>query len=149
MGVAPLVFLAEKLADIRNSKPETRKLILLGAKSKKEVLAESEFKKLKFEIHVATDDGSRGFKGSVVELLKEQLSACSLELRTNIYACGPKEMFYEIKKVLEKRPDIKAQVSFEQFMGCGLGICYGCVIETKEGYKKVCKDGPVFDLKII
>jgi dihydroorotate dehydrogenase electron transfer subunit len=58
-------------------------------------------------------------------------------------------MFYEIKKVLESRPDINAQVSFEQFMGCGLGICYGCVIETKEGYKKVCKDGPVFDLKII
>ncbi|MCK9614016.1 MAG: dihydroorotate dehydrogenase electron transfer subunit [Candidatus Omnitrophica bacterium] len=149
MGVAPLVFLAEKLREIRSPKSETRNLILLGAKSKKEVLAESEFKKLGFEVHIATDDGSRGFKGSVVELLKEQLRTYNLELRTNIYACGPKEMFYEIKKVLEKYPQIQAQVSFEQFMGCGLGICYGCAIETKEGYKKVCKDGPVFDLKII
>jgi dihydroorotate dehydrogenase electron transfer subunit len=148
MGVAPLVFLAEKLAKIKNSKLEIKNLVLLGAKSKKEVLAESEFKKIGFEIHIATDDGSFGYKGSVVGLLAKYLSA-NRPLYANLYACGPKEMFYEIKKVLEKYPKVNAQVSFEQFMGCGLGICYGCVIETKEGYKKVCKDGPVFDLKII
>jgi len=150
MGVAPLVFLAQKLAKIKNSKLGIKNLVLLGAKSKKEVLAESEFKKLGFEINIATDDGTRGFKGSVVELLRKVLSNYQHNnLSTNIYACGPKEMFFEIKKVLEKYPKIQAQVSFEQFMGCGLGICYGCVIETKEGYKKVCKDGPVFDLKVI
>ncbi len=143
MGVAPLVFLGGKLKGARN-------LILLGAKTAAEVLAENEFRKLKFEVCVATDNGSRGYKGSVVELLRKILSTPqSLGHPINLYACGPKEMFYEIKKVLESRPDINAQVSFEQFMGCGLGICYGCVIETKEGYKKVCKDGPVFDLKII
>jgi dihydroorotate dehydrogenase electron transfer subunit len=123
--------------------------VLLGAKNKKEILAEGEFKKLGFEIHIATDDGSRGFKGNVTSLLKKLLATSDYRLSTNLYACGPKEMFYEIKKVLEKYPQIQTQVSFEQFMGCGLGICYGCVIETKEGYKKVCKDGPVFDLKII
>ena len=149
MGAAPLVFLAEELAKNKNSKLKNKNLVLLGAKSKKEVLAESEFKKSGFEIHVATDDGSRGCKGSVVDLLKKNLSAMRSLLNANIYACGPKEMFYEIKKVLEKYPKVQAQVSFEQFMGCGLGICYGCVIGTKEGYKKVCKDGPVFDLKII
>jgi len=149
MGVAPLVFLAEKLTGIKNQKSKIKNLVLLGAKSKKEVLAESEFKKLGFEINIATDDGTRGYKGSVVALLKKNLSAMRSPLNANIYACGPKEMFFEIKKVLEKYPKIQAQVSFEQFMGCGLGICYGCVIETKEGYKKVCKDGPVFDLKVI
>jgi len=149
MGVAPLVFLSEKLAKIKNSKLEIKNVVLLGAKSKKEVLAEGEFKKLGFKINIATDDGSRGHKGSVVDLFKKILSAKRYPLSANLYACGPKEMFYEIKKVLEKYPRIQAQVSFEQFMGCGLGICYGCVIETKEGYKKVCKDGPVFDLKII
>jgi dihydroorotate dehydrogenase electron transfer subunit len=112
-------------------------------------LAEGELKKLGFKVNIATDDGSRGYKGSVVDLLKNLLSAIDCELPTSIYACGPKEMFYEIKKVLEKYPQIETQVSFEQFMGCGLGICYGCAIETKEGYKKVCKDGPVFDLKIV
>lgn len=150
MGVAPLVFLAEKLKKTKDRKPKIKDIILLGAKNEKEILAEKEFKKLGFEIHIATDDGSRGFNGSVVDLLKKILSTYQPKnLSTSLYACGPKEMFYEIKKVLEKYPKIKAQVSFEQFMGCGLGICYGCAIETKEGYKKVCKDGPVFDLRII
>ncbi len=147
MGVAPLVFLAERLAKAKNNK--TKNLVLLGAKNKKEILAEQEFKKLGFAIQIATDDGSYGFKGNVVGLLGKILSAKDYRLWTDIYACGPKEMFYEIKKVTDKYPHIHTQVSFEQFMGCGLGICCGCVIETKNGYKKVCKDGPVFDLKDI
>jgi dihydroorotate dehydrogenase electron transfer subunit len=72
-----------------------------------------------------------------------------LPKKGDLYTCGPKEMFFEIKKILKDYPQIKAQVSFEQFMGCGLGICCGCVIETFDGYKKVCKDGPVFDLEEI
>lgn len=149
MGVAPLVFLAEKMTETKKSKPKNQNLILLGAKSKKEILAENEFKKTGFNIKIATEDGSRGYKGSVVDLLGKLLIAIDKRQAVNLYACGPKEMFYEIKKILKKYPQIQAQVSFEQFMGCGLGICYGCAIETKEGYKKVCKDGPVFDLKII
>jgi dihydroorotate dehydrogenase electron transfer subunit len=58
-------------------------------------------------------------------------------------------MFSELAKVIKKYPKINCQVSFEQFMGCGLGVCCGCTIETKNGYKKVCKDGPVFNLKEI
>lgn len=149
MGVAPLVFLADSL--VRSPQPavSSENLVLLGAKNKEEILAEKEFKKLRFKIYIATDDGSRGFKGNVVGLLKKTLSTIDRRLSTNLYACGPKEMFFEIKKVLEKYPHIRAQVSFEQFMGCGLGVCCGCVIETKAGYKKVCKDGPVFDLNEI
>ena len=126
-----------------------KNLVLLGAKSEKQVLAESEFKKFGFEINIATDDGSRGHKGSVVELLAKLLSAHKLmSSSANIYACGPKEMFYEIKKALEKYPQIHAQVSFEQFMGCGLGICFGCAIETKEGYKKVWFTSCRFEINI-
>ncbi|MFA5271434.1 MAG: dihydroorotate dehydrogenase electron transfer subunit [Candidatus Omnitrophota bacterium] len=147
MGVAPLVFLAERLATGKKNK--TKNLVLLGAKNKKEVLAEQEFKKFSFEIKIVTDDGSRGFKGNVVDLLKKTLTTHNSILTTNLYACGPKEMFYEIKKVTDKYPNTHVQVSFEQFMGCGLGVCCGCVIETKSGYKKVCKDGPVFDLSEI
>lgn len=142
MGVAPLVFLAEKLNAIRNT-------VLLGGKNKGDIFCEQEFKKLGFQISIATEDGSKGTKGTVLDILESTLLTIDYRLSTNIYACGPKEMFYEMSKILKKYPDINCQVSFEQFMGCGLGVCCGCTIETKEGYKKVCKDGPVFDLRSI
>ena len=147
IGVAPLVFLAEKLREIRNPKPETRNPVLLGSKNRDEILCASEFKKLGYKVHIATDNGSQGYKGTVTALLKKLLKTYDLKLKTTIYACGPQEMFSEIHKAVKKKPHIVVQVSFEQFMGCGLGVCCGCVIETKKGYKKVCKDGPVFDLK--
>jgi dihydroorotate dehydrogenase electron transfer subunit len=149
MGMAPLVFLAKKLTEIRNPKSEIRNLVLLGTKNKREILAEQEFRRLGFDVRITTDDGSRGFKGSVVDLLAKELSAKRYPLNVNLYACGPKEMFSELAKVIKKYPKINCQVSFEQFMGCGLGVCCGCTIETKNGYKKVCKDGPVFNLKEI
>jgi dihydroorotate dehydrogenase electron transfer subunit len=149
MGVAPLVFLAEELDHRPQTTDHSKNLILLGAKRKKEILAEGEFRKLKFETHIATDDGSRGFKGSIVNLLKKTLATMDYRLSTNIYACGPKEMFYEIAKIIKGHRRVNCQVSFEQFMGCGLGVCCGCIIRTKTGYKKVCKDGPVFDIKQI
>jgi dihydroorotate dehydrogenase electron transfer subunit len=149
MGVAPLIFLAEKLMEIRNSKFEIRNLVLLGAKNKREVLAEQEFKKLGCKVYIATEDGSKGFKGTVTGLLKRLLAMRYGPCTVRIYACGPKEMFSEIAKVIKPYPNINCQVSFEQFMGCGLGICCGCTIETKDGYKKVCYDGPVFDINKI
>ncbi len=139
LGVAPLVFLAQKL--------KTRQgLVLLGAKSKNEVLAEKEFKKLGFKVQVATDDGSQGHKGTVTSLLKNKLTTNNQQL-TTIYACGPKEMFSNIAEAIKKYPKVNCQVSFEQFMGCGLGVCSACVIETKKGYQKVCEQGPVFNLR--
>jgi dihydroorotate dehydrogenase electron transfer subunit len=145
MGVAPLVFLAQKLKQTTNYKLQTT--VLLGAKNKNEVLAEQEFKKLGFDVHIATDDGSRGYKGTVVALLKKTIAMHSALCAMQAYACGPQEMFYEIAKIIKHYRNIACQVSFEQFIGCGLGICCGCSIETKQGYKKLCKDGPVFDIK--
>ncbi len=149
MGVAPLVFLAERINKAQTGKVKTRNLVLLGAKNKKALLAAAEFARLKFKTAVATDDGSDGFKGSVVDLLTNRLSAVRHQPSANIYACGPKAMFLEMAKVLRQCPRVNCQVSFEQFMGCGIGACCGCSIETKQGYKKVCKDGPVFNLKDI
>jgi dihydroorotate dehydrogenase electron transfer subunit len=149
IGVAPLLFLAEKLRKSQTQNHKSQNLVLVGAKNKKEVFAEKEFKKLGFKVLIATDDGSRGFKGAVTELLKKELLTLGPQLSASIYACGPKEMFLTIKRIIEPYPGIECQVSFEQFMGCGLGICCGCVIETAHGYKKVCKDGPVFDIKEI
>ncbi|MFO8053210.1 MAG: dihydroorotate dehydrogenase electron transfer subunit, partial [Candidatus Omnitrophota bacterium] len=146
VGVAPLVFLAEKLREIQNPKSKIQKAVLLGAKNKQEIVCEEEFKKLGFQVKIGTEDGSRGHKGFVTDLLKEILNTQYSRLNTNIYACGPKGMFCQINKIVKDRKGINTQLSFEQFMGCGLGVCCACVISTKAGYKKVCQDGPVFRL---
>lgn len=149
LGVAPLVFLAQELKKIPNTQYPIRDTILLGAKRKEEILCETEFKKLGCKVYVATEDGSKGTKGTVIDLLNKLLRTTHNVQRTTAYSCGPEEMFFQIHKVLKTRPGINCQVSFEQFMGCGLGVCCACTIKTKHGYKKVCKDGPVFNIKDI
>jgi len=149
IGVAPLVFLAEQLKKLQITNYKLQNLVILGAKSKNEIVCEDEFKKLGYKVIVATEDGLRGSKGAAIDLLRKSIYDIRNTIYTDLYACGPKEMFFEINKIIKEYPQINCQVSFEQFMGCGLGICYGCSIETKNGYKKVCKDGPVFDIKDI
>jgi dihydroorotate dehydrogenase electron transfer subunit len=144
MGVAPLVFLAERLAEIQNPKSKIQTLVLIGAKTENQILCEKEFQDLGCDVKIATDDGSRGFKGYVSDLLKNTLPATNSQLRTKIYACGPKPMLKEIA-VTSKKFKIPAQVSLEEHMACGIGACFGCAVMTKGGYKRVCKDGPVFE----
>jgi dihydroorotate dehydrogenase electron transfer subunit len=154
MGIAPLLFLAQKLA-------QDKPIVLLGARTKKQILCEKEFKDLGCEVKIATDDGSAGFKGKVTELLKailvtghrsqvtgKKLATCDLRLATMIYACGPRPMLKEIANI-SKKYNIPAQISLEEHMACGIGACLGCVVNTTDGYKQVCKDGPVFDAKKI
>ena len=150
MGVAPLVFLAQKLTtDGKGKHTNSNIRVLLGAKRKNEVFCKNDFKRLGCEVSSATEDGSIGYRGDVTDLLKNRLKTIDDRLKTNLYACGPKEMFAEISKVVKKYPNIDSQVSFEQFMGCGIGLCRACVIRTKQGYRRVCKDGPVFNIKEI
>ncbi len=148
IGAAPLVFLAEK---IKKMKLDNNLSVsaLLGVKTKSEILCESDFKNSGCVVKIATEDGSRGLKGTVTDLLKNQLRAKSRQLRTCVYACGPKAMLRSLSEVLKHFPGVECEASFEQFMGCGIGICCGCAIESKTGYKKVCKDGPVFNLRDI
>lgn len=142
MGVAPLVALAEKWLN------KKRTIVLLGAKTKKGILCIRDFRKLGCKVHIATEDGSCGHKGLVTELLKKVLGASNIEHRASIYACGPKAMLKEIASI-SRRLHLPAQGSLEENMACGVGACLGCAIKTKDGYKRVCKDGPVFDLKDI
>ena len=145
MGTAPLVFLAEKLA-------KGKTLVLIGAKTREDILCEEEFRKLGGEVKIATDDGSRGFKGHVSELLKQELLTIDYGLLT-IYACGPKLLLKEISRISLER-NIPAQLSLESHMACGIGACMGCAIKVKSQkskvktefeYKLVCKEGPVFE----
>lgn len=140
MGVAPLVFLAKKIGGRRAT-------VLIGAKTKNHIHCEKEFKELGCEVKVSTDDGSKGFKGRITGLLKNLLSTTDSRL-SNIYACGPRPMLKEIA-LISKEKNIPAQISLEEHMACGIGACLGCVVNTKDGYKRVCKDGPVFEAKEI
>ncbi|MBR6401021.1 MAG: dihydroorotate dehydrogenase electron transfer subunit [Firmicutes bacterium] len=105
-----------------------------------------EFEKLGAEVHIATDDGSVGFKGNVVDLIKAKNLAAD-----TVYSCGPKIMLKFLAMHCEGQ-NMPLQVSMEERMACGIGACVGCVVKIKDEtaadgwtYKKVCKDGPVFD----
>lgn len=134
VGTPPLVELAKELVG--------EKIIYLGFRSTPYLV--EELKKYA-EVFVATDDGSVGFKGTVTELMNNTNAHGN-----QIYACGPKPMLKAVKTWAVEH-NIPAQLSLEERMGCGFGACVGCVTKIKadneEGYtyKKVCKDGPVFD----
>lgn len=133
MGVAPLVFLAEKL---KLGKP----LVLIGARTKQQILCLQEFKALGCTVELATDDGSLGFKGRVTDLLSLILGQTKA---LGLFSCGPHLMLKAVAQVAQENK-IPAQLSLEEHMACGVGACLGCVVTTKTGYKSVCKDGPVF-----
>ena len=161
MGVAPLVFLAEKLSNPKAHSPTCperkrgKPTALIGARDKNSLVCVNEFKKLGCDVKIATDDGSAGHKGFVSELLKKELTAhpstllgTSSSQPTALYACGPNPMLKEIARIC-KENKIDCQVSLEEKMACGVGACLGCAVMTKDGYKMACKDGPVFNAEEI
>ncbi len=156
MGVAPLFFLAKRLTEVRSQKSEVRKtVVLLGAKTKNHILCEKEFKNLGCDVQIATEDGSKGFKGRVTGLFKEILlrakspaSPAGRHEPSTICACGPKAMLAVISEIAHLHR-VRAHVSLEEFMGCGLGVCLGCTTRTTSGYKRICHDGPVFSAEEI
>ncbi|MFA5004960.1 MAG: dihydroorotate dehydrogenase electron transfer subunit [Candidatus Omnitrophota bacterium] len=133
MGIAPILFLSKILDPGKTS-------VIIGARTKDGLLCFKEFKKKGFRVQVATDDGSLGFKGKVTGLLEKFLAA---RPSVNIYACGPQPMLKTIAKIAGKN-NLPAQLSLEAHMACGIGACLGCVVSTTAGFKRVCKDGPVF-----
>ena len=159
IGVAPLAFLAEKLTETQNpnssatrtigternrgAKSQTPNKVLIGAETKGQILCEKDFIDAGYSVKIATDDGSRGFKGHVSGLFRQELSTIDYRPST-IYACGPKPLLKEVA-VISKGYNIPAQLSLEEHMACGIGACLGCVVNTKEGFKRVCKEGPVFE----
>jgi len=146
MGVAPLLMLADEL------KGKTKVIYaLVGCNSRDKVLCEKEFKGITDQVLVSTDDGSYGKKGFIsdilLDLIDNQLTTHNFQL-TTIYTCGPQAMLKAVVDISFQKK-IDCQVSMEQHMACGIGTCLGCVIKTKDGYQKVCDEGPVFDGKDI
>ena len=128
VGVPPMYNLAKALV-AQGKQPQ----IVLGFNSAEEIFLAEEFRALGIPVHIATADGSVGTKGFVTDVLKELTY-------TYFYTCGPMPMFRAMEKVMTT----SGQYSFEERMGCGFGACMGCSIQVRSGYKRVCKDGPVF-----
>ena len=126
VGVPPMYLLAKRL--IEAGKTPT---VILGFNKQEEVFYEAEFQALGCRVLVTTVDGSYGIKGFVTDALKD------IDY-TYFYTCGPEPM---LKAIWDVAPD--GQFSFEARMACGFGACMGCTCETKYGYKRICKDGPV------
>ena len=126
-GVPPMLYLARELAKLG-----ARPAAALGFGSAGEVFFEREFREVCGEVRVFTADGSHGERGLVTEALGEGYSA--------VCACGPLPML----RAIDEQSRVPAQFSLEARMGCGFGACMGCTIETANGPRRVCKDGPVF-----
>jgi dihydroorotate dehydrogenase electron transfer subunit len=137
IGIAPLCFLARVAME-----NEYEVTMLMGASTVAQLcprhLIPSEMRCI-----TTTDDGSKGTKGFITYLLSSYA-----ERADQIFACGPSPMY----RAMAKMPELKGksvQISLEIRMGCGLGVCYGCTVKTKQGLKQVCQDGPVFELSDI
>jgi len=134
-GIAPLLPL------IKMSKGE--KTVVLGARSSYLLLFEEELNGMDVELHISTDDGSKGHKGFVTDLLESLVEGTNKKFDM-VYTCGPEMM---MRKVLDfcLEHGIPMEASLERYMKCGIGICGSCAID---GYL-VCRDGPVFGSDVL
>jgi dihydroorotate dehydrogenase electron transfer subunit len=135
LGAAPLSLLSKCLEE------KGKKVItILGARTR-ELLLSDKLTKINF----ASDDGTYGYHGNVIDLLRNILDNLKTE-KIKIYGCGPNPMLKALINLVDEKK-ILCEVSLETTMACGVGICQGCVVEMKkenQKYSLVCKDGPVF-----
>jgi NAD(P)H-flavin reductase len=141
VGAAPLAIWSDELG------PDA--LVLLGFRD----AAHADGAALIPGARVATDDGSAGHQGLVTDLLRAELGGFALPSpaagstsgrRYEVYACGPPPML-EAVRALCAELGVPAQLALESGMACGYGACFGCVVATKDGYVRLCVDGPVLD----
>lgn len=144
IGVFPLYELA-KCANAENKNVNT----YLGFRNKELVVLEDEFRKVSNKLEITTDDGSYAQKGFAINFLKKDIENGKIDC---IYACGPLPMLRAVRELAIQK-NIPCQISLEEKMACGLGVCLGCAVKTavtsKDApeYWHVCKAGPVFEAK--
>jgi len=139
VGVAPLLFLAERLAARKRSFA-----FLYGARTGSELL-DSLLPAGDYERILTTDDGSKGAQGKVTDILTDTIERTGSAI---VFASGPYAMLRKVAAI-SADTGVPAYVSLETRMFCGLGVCQGCVIQSARGYVKICSEGPVFNTKDI
>jgi dihydroorotate dehydrogenase electron transfer subunit len=142
VGIVSLFPLAEAL------KARKKLSVFIGGKTKTDILCVTDFTKLGSNIFVATEDGTLGHRGTVIDLFLTKREELWREGPSPIYSSGPLGMLKGLARALGPEKSI-CEASFEARMACGFGACWGCVIRTKDPktpYQRVCKEGPVFNL---
>jgi len=151
-GIASVHFLAAKL--------KSKGTLYYGARSEKDLLCLDKFKKLGWKILISTEDGSKGYKGFVTDLLRETITNYELRITNKkplpscraaelpsccLYVCGPTPMMKAVLKIAKEK-NISGFASLEEKMACGIGNCQGCAVKINGEYKMTCKEGPVFKI---
>lgn len=134
IGLAPIVAFDDELRDLDGVRATT----FVGMRSIDHASATGLYD---LEHSLATEDGSAGHRGYVTDLVAKQLET---QPESTVYACGPPAML-EAVRVLCEEHGVPSQLAMESGMACGFGACYGCVVPTKDGYTRLCVDGPVIE----
>lgn len=134
-GMAPLLYLGRKI-----SETGAELHFAIGFRNRERVIEHEEYSKIG-QVHLATEDGSAGFKGVVSDL-----PAFREMTWDKVYSCGPEPMMKAVAAECQRR-DIFCEVSLENLMACGMGICLCCIVPTTRGNLCSCTDGPVFNIR--
>ena len=121
-------------------------IVFVGGRKRIDILCEPEFQALGWDVRVTTEDGSHGEKGLVTKPLQAELKRRTKGRK--LFACGPTGMLKAVGKIAGDL-DVPAELSMDEHMCCGVGVCLTCVIPVKTGsgweYQRTCTEGPVFD----
>jgi dihydroorotate dehydrogenase electron transfer subunit len=158
-GIASLHLLAEMMAAAQRAASRARPpdlTVLIGARTRREVLCRADFAALGARVRIATDDGSQGARGRVTQLLDQELAGEERRGRAYglVYACGPAPMMEAAFRICE-RDGIACQVSLEGPMACGFGVCLGCAVPCRPevprgaGADKVLRDDPASSARLV
>ena len=141
-GMAALYLLAQR-------SPQ-KGIVFVGGRRRADILCEREFRELGWEVRVTTEDGSHGDKGLVTQPLQAELKRSRAGRK--LFACGPTPMLRAAGRIAAEF-DVPAELSMDEHMCCGVGVCLTCVIPVKAGggweYQRTCTEGPVFDARQI
>jgi len=126
-------------------------IVFVGGRRRVDILCEKEFATLGWEVRVTTEDGSHGEKGLVTQPLLAKIGNRKSEIgNRKLFACGPTPMLKAVGKIAEDF-NVPAELSMDEHMCCGVGVCLTCVIPVKTGdsweYQRTCTEGPVFDAR--
>ncbi|MFH1055836.1 MAG: dihydroorotate dehydrogenase electron transfer subunit [Candidatus Altiarchaeota archaeon] len=124
------------IAPLRPLKDKLRGHVIIAAKNADNIMFEGDFVEAGFEVHTATDDGSKGVKGYAHEVLEKLMDKKDFKC---VYACGPEIMMSKVLDMCAERK-VPCQLSLERYMKCGIGVCGSCTLAGM----RVCKEGPVF-----
>lgn len=138
MGVAPFQFLIRAL-----HARGVDTTLFFGARSAEETVEFPDLERLDSTLVLATEDGSRGEKGRITEVFARRVRSLLVDETCRAYACGPGPMLPQVSRIC-REVGAACEVSLETEMACGLGTCTGCVVRTRKGYQRVCREGPVF-----